>query len=172
MRKYIITLVAYLASICTVYGQQSSQVQVNLSGDMVGTHTFTNMEYGRIDNPAAGIPKERTLGFFSVPPTPSKNLEVAFVIANLPGTGIDTGVYNMVKVENDFPVFNSIGKLGFITVVNTVDGTPKDEYYTDSGTITVEKVSQNNVSGIFSATLKTTDATKQISITGSFSIKL
>lgn len=172
MKKYIFTLLLFIASTFSMFAQQKSQLQLVVSGDIVGEFNFYNMDYGRIDNPDTHIPKERTLGFFSVPPTPSQNIEFAFVIANIPGPALDTGVYDMVKVKNDFPIFDSNSKLGFITVVKTSNGTPVEEYYTVSGNITIQNVSQEVVKGEFSAILETKNSDKEISIKGNFTIIL
>lgn len=172
MKNYIFTLLLLIFCAFSLFAQQKSQLQLVVSGDIEGEFNFYNTDYGRIDNPDTHIPKERTLGFFSVPPTPSQNIEFAFVIANIPGPALDTGVYDMVEVKNDFPVFDSNSKLGFITVVKTSNGTPVEEYYTVSGNITIQDANQEIIKGEFSALLKTANLDKEISIKGNFTIIL
>ena len=175
MKKYlIITYLFFLGFINMSRAQVSSELRIEIRGAITGVYTFTNIEKGQIDNEDKGISKEQTLGFFSVPPTALPgNLEVAAVIANLElGKLLEVGSYKMVIVKDENPIFNSREKLGFMTVVRTERGTPIEEYYTETGTITLSQLDEISARGSFEATLKMAKGTKEITVSGSFVVRL
>ncbi|MBC6367806.1 hypothetical protein [Algoriphagus sp. AK58] len=173
-RSILSFLVLFIASVGICNGQSSnSSLTINISGAISQTASFSNVDYGRIVNPNynAFLPTESTLSLFSVPPSPnSGELEVAIILANAVPVppGIQPGTYQMVPVQNEYPVLMQFPKLGFITVVKTKNGIPEEEYFTESGSVNLITANSGVVEGTFQAVLRTSNGQKEISVNGSF----
>lgn len=152
-----------------VYAQGNSSVVFIVDG---ATYSNNAMDHGQINNPAIPIPAASTIGLFSTPPT-SGTPEFAMVLATLTGAPLDTGIYELVEVINEYPNIQALTspRGGFITLVEkTPFGSPNFEYYSKSGTVTVSEVSASVIRGTFDAQLEGNNQT--IQVTGSFTINL
>lgn len=160
-----------LLGLFTHLSAQQSSLQVNLTGSVSGSYLFENMDYGRINNSSVPLPPTSTLGLFSVPINSSvENMEIAVVIANATGMPLEPGTYDMIRVENDNPLLQTLPKQGFMTLVVLRNGIAADEYYTVSGTVQVSEVSAATLKGTFSTVMETAAGGKSVNATGSFTV--
>jgi hypothetical protein len=152
----------------TTFAQGTSSVDFVWQSN---NYTINQMDYGQINNPAIPIPPASTMGLFSVPPSPG-NFEFAVVLAALTGQPLDTGVYEMVEVINEYPNIAALTspRGGFITLVERDSGGRLVEYYSQSGTVTVTSVTSTTITGTFNAVMEGNNTT--LPITGTFTIRL
>lgn len=144
----------------------SNGLQISLSGHINGEFIREDVSWSRIQNPL--LASNSTFGLFTDPPSAGQAFDVAMVLGNIGAAEIVPGEYGIIPVKNDVPALVPPLKGGFMTIVPTGQRVPREEFYTQTGTFTVDTASLDVVSGSFNVTLANVDSTKFIQAEGTF----
>lgn len=151
--------------------QESSFIEISLTGQISGSYSINHLEWARIQNP--NLPENSTIGIFTDPPSKEFPFDIAMILGNLGKETLETGDYAVVPVENDIPQLKMGQKGGFMTIVPTKQQPPKIEYYTKSGNFVITEIVENkSISGTFSLVLNSVDAEKIINAEGKFRVNI
>ncbi len=151
--------------------QESSNIEITLTGQITGSYNINHLEQARIQNP--NLPENSTIGIFTDPSSKDFPFDIALILGNLGKETLETGNYAVVLVENDIPQLKIGQKGGFMTIVPTKQSPPKIEYYTSSGNfIITEIIESKSITGTFSLLLKSVDGDKIINAEGKFRVNI
>lgn len=178
MKKWIISIVA----IATVFSYKwllnvedttaqlpnpQTGLTISLSGHLNGSFVRGDVAWSRIENPL--LTADATIGFFTDPPSTGSLFDIAMVLGNIvPEAALEKGTYPVIPVINDAPALIPGTKGGFMTIVPTGQAVPREEFYTRSGSFTIDSVSTSLIFGTIDVVLANADSSKTILVTGEF----